>query len=46
MKRNEHVLPILDHELLNIIFEHVYNKDPKIQRRSLTRSFETSSSCS
>jgi len=29
MKRNERGLPILDQGLLNIIFEHVYNKDPE-----------------
>ena len=27
MKRNERVLPALDQKLLNIIFEHVYNRD-------------------
>ena len=27
MKRNERALPVLDQELLNIIFEHVYNRD-------------------
>jgi len=29
MKRNERALPMLDRELLNIIFDHVYNKDPE-----------------
>ena len=29
MKRNERGLPILDQSQLNIIFEHVYNKDPE-----------------
>jgi hypothetical protein len=27
MKRNERSLPILDEDVLNIIFEHVYEKD-------------------
>lgn len=29
MKRNERALPVLDQQLLDIIFEHVYNKDPE-----------------